>query len=182
MESAGSAMAGAAGGIGLAWLVLERVEDALLALPLRVGVVEVDARVAATMVVIALIIAAVSALVPARFVTDVRLSHLLRGDALYAGVGRIALLNAFIAVQVCLTTVVLAVSGMLLDSLVRVSTVDLGFDGRNVTMARMVLSPGRYRAAEQRVHFHDALAERLRSLPGVLSVGSIDMPPLGRAS
>jgi putative ABC transport system permease protein len=62
---------------------------------------------------------------------------------------------------------------------VRLGAVEPGFDPRDVVWAEVALPPGAYATAPARLAFFDDLVARLRSLPGVVSVGGIEGRPLG---
>jgi putative ABC transport system permease protein len=85
-----------------------------------------------------------------------------------------------VAAQLAMTLLLLVGAGLEGRSLLRVLSVDPGFQTERVVTVDLAL-PEAWGAAEkvQRVHFIDALFDRLRVLPGVSDVGGTDALPLG---
>jgi predicted permease len=84
-----------------------------------------------------------------------------------------------VASQMALSLVVLAAAGLLLRSFVKLVTLDIGFDRANVLMmhANDRTNPAEMPAKKQLVAW-DEIERRLRSLPGVVSVGRSVMTPI----
>lgn len=96
-----------------------------------------------------------------------------------AGTGRrLTVRGLLVVAEVALALVLLAGAGLFLRSFQRVQTVDPGFDPDRLLIARLSLPRGRYSDAATLVRFHESLSERLRSLPGVESVGVVSLLPL----
>ncbi len=72
-----------------------------------------------------------------------------------------------VAGQMALCASLLAGAGLLARSLWEMTTAPLGFDAAGVLTSRFRLSTPDYPTLEARARFHEQLAERLRSLPGV---------------
>lgn len=77
--------------------------------------------------------------------------------------------------EVAAGVVLLAAAGLLLNSFSRLTSVDRGFDARDVYTFRIGL-PGSYQPAARRA-FHEQFAEGLRRIPGVTSAGALDFLP-----
>jgi predicted permease len=108
--------------------------------------------------------------------TDVN-DALKNGSARPAGFGSLVSKSALVVVEVALTMILLAGAGLTLKSFERLSATRSGVDPENVLTARFNI-PG---AGSQQ--FFDQLNQRVAALPGVLSAGLIDCPPLaGRCS
>jgi putative ABC transport system permease protein len=82
-----------------------------------------------------------------------------------------------VASQVALSLVLLVASGLFLRSLVKLVTMDLGFDRNNVLIVRANLHTAKVTPERQPAMF-DQLEKRLRSIPGVLSAGRSVMTPV----
>ncbi len=102
---------------------------------------------------------------------------------LMAGAGRRSVMPwsrrtgpALITIEVALAVVLLIGSGLLLRSLDRLLSVDLGFQPEAVQM--LEASPATNAKAVW-ADYYPALLERLRALPGVEAAGATDSPPLG---
>jgi predicted permease len=84
-----------------------------------------------------------------------------------------------VASQVALSLVLLMVAGLFLRSLMNLVTLDLGFDRSNVLLMTAILKPITV-APDQRLALYQEIEARLRSLPGVVSVGSTQRTPVTR--
>ena len=84
---------------------------------------------------------------------------------------RLRIREWLVAGQVALSLVLLVGAGLLLKSLVRMASVDKGFDSRAVTTANIQLPDNRYNSQERQTAFYRAVNERLAALPGVSAAG-----------
>jgi predicted permease len=82
-----------------------------------------------------------------------------------------------VASQLALSLVLLVASGLFLRSLVKLVTMDAGFDRNNVLIVRTNLHNARV-APERQPAVFDEVETRLRSLPGVISAGRSVMTPV----
>jgi predicted permease len=82
-----------------------------------------------------------------------------------------------VVLQVALSLLLLAGTGLMIRSLVRLLRVDPGFEPARVAMAGVTL-PRRDYPAERREAFYDELVRRAAALPGVQSVGLSNGLPL----
>ena len=76
--------------------------------------------------------------------------------------------GALVAVEACLSVVLLAGAGLLLKSFVKLQAVNPGYNPEHVLSMRVTLPPSKYRNA----------IERLRALPGVRSAAAVSRLPL----
>lgn len=138
----------------------------------------VDWRAAAVCLGVALVVAAcVGALPAARGVADVQ-SLREGGRGTTAGRGRVNARHALVVGQVALALVLLAGSGLLLESVRRLRAVQPGFAVDGVLTANVVMSsPGSVSDARATAFWH-ALEIRLAALPGVVAVGATERVPL----
>jgi putative ABC transport system permease protein len=82
-----------------------------------------------------------------------------------------------VASQVALSLVLLVASGLFLRSLVKLVTMDVGFDRNNVLLAHANLHNAKVPSAQQPAMF-DEVESRLRTLPGVISASRSVMTPV----
>jgi putative ABC transport system permease protein len=82
-----------------------------------------------------------------------------------------------VASQVALSLVLLVASGLFLRSLVKLVTMDVGFDRNNVLIVRANLHHAKVPAEQQPAMF-DEIEGRLRTLPGVVSASRSVMTPV----
>jgi putative ABC transport system permease protein len=80
--------------------------------------------------------------------------------------------------ELALAVVLLVAAGLLVRSFNKLVAVDLGFDRENVLTARIALPRSVYAKPEQVQAFYDDLLQRVQSLPGVESAGTINHTPL----
>jgi len=82
--------------------------------------------------------------------------------------------NVLVVAEVALSLVLLIGAGLLLRSFDELSKVSKGFDPANVLTFDLSLPASRYAKPEQQVTFVQRLTERLKALPAVDSVGTIN--------
>jgi predicted permease len=85
--------------------------------------------------------------------------------------------RVLVVAEVSLAVVLLVGAGVLLSSLQRLRSLDLGVDAQDVWTFQVHLPDARYAEPAERVRFYAALHERVRSIPGVESVGAASRLP-----
>jgi putative ABC transport system permease protein len=83
-----------------------------------------------------------------------------------------------VVAELALAVVLLLAAGLLVRSFNKLVAVDLGFDRENVLTARINLPRSNYAKPAQVQAFYDDLLQRVKSLPGVQSAGTINHTPL----
>jgi len=94
-----------------------------------------------------------------------------------AGKGRGMARSAFVVLQMCLALVLLAGSGLLIRSFIRLVGVDPGFDASHVLTFKVTLPGLKYGSDAKCQAFFQELLSRLSRLPGVRSVTMNSFPP-----
>src|SRR5213075_3529187 len=109
------------------------------------------------------------ALVPAIRASDVDLSNALKAEAggVLSGSSRSRLRSVLVLVQVSLSFILLAGTGLLLQSLIRMRNASRGFNTNVVSSVVDLFSAG-YKLDRAKI-FHTQLLDRVRTLPGVES-------------
>src|SRR5262249_45240301 len=79
--------------------------------------------------------------------------------------------------EVGLSLVLLIGAGLMIRSLWALHKVDPGVDTHNVLTARITLPREKYAKPEEQLAFYNAVVNRVRTLPGVDSAGTIDSLP-----
>jgi putative ABC transport system permease protein len=87
--------------------------------------------------------------------------------------------SALVVSEVTLALVLLVGAGLMMRSLLHLMDVKPGFDPQKLATLRLALPQARYSNDEQVVSFYSQLTRRLKSVPGVESVSTIDMMPMG---
>jgi putative ABC transport system permease protein len=102
------------------------------------------------------------------------------GKGVSGGFRKGRLRNALVIGEVALSLILLSGAGLLIRSFVRLQTVDLGFNPRNILVARLPFPKGRYRTAAEKQHFFGELLLRLGRMPGVVAATeTTTLPPYG---
>ncbi len=116
---------------------------------------------------------------PAIRSTRVSLTSAMKGSLAFEAEsrGRFRPGKWIVASQVALSLVLLVASGLFLRSLVKLVTMDVGFDRNNILIVRANLHNAKVPLEKQPAMF-DEIETRLHSLPGVVSVGRSVMTPV----
>ena len=86
--------------------------------------------------------------------------------------------KALVISEVALSLVLLIGAGLMIRSFWKLQNVDPGFDTRNALTMSVVLTWSRYPEPHQRLAFVDQAIEKIRAVPGVVSVGTTTKIPL----
>ena len=88
--------------------------------------------------------------------------------------------SSLVIVQVALSIVLLLGAGLLMRTFVKLVGVDLGFDPKNVLVAGIAFPPQRNASADSQGTAYRQIADRLATVPGVVSVAiATSFPPFG---
>jgi len=86
-------------------------------------------------------------------------------------------LNWFVVAQLALSLMLLVGSGLMIKSLLRLQSVNPGFDPDNVLTVSVSLPRAKYPEPQKKIDFFQQLLGRVRQLPGVRSAGMGSGPP-----
>ena len=118
-------------------------------------------------------------LVPAWRASQIDLNEVLKrsGRSVAPGTGH-RTSKWLVVGQVMLSMILLTSAGLLMESIVRLGSVPLGFRSDHLVTAGVTLPPATYSEANQRVTFYGRLVENLAALPGVEGVALCSsLPP-----
>jgi putative ABC transport system permease protein len=87
--------------------------------------------------------------------------------------------RALVVAQVALAVVLLSAAGLMLNSVVKLSRVNAGFDPRQLLTFRLALTTQNYAAFPSRAAFGSDVLQRLAAIPGVRHAALISSIPLG---
>ena len=96
--------------------------------------------------------------------------------------GRRIAVKTLVVIEVALALTLLAGAGLLLKSLHRLTSTDLGFNTRNLLTMRLDLRSARYALPQARAQFGALLVDKLRQRPGIESATLWGPSMLGRAT
>jgi putative ABC transport system permease protein len=180
-----SLVLGAAGGVAAIALVIAGQQYLIpqlagaLDMP-RLAEVGIDARVLGFTALVTFVVTVLFGLAPALTAAEAGPAAALREAAVGSFTKRRARLRgALIVGQVALATVLLIGAGLLARSMWELQRTDLGFRPEQVVTMRFSLVGGSFPDMARRNQAMDEIYERVRGLPGVVSVGTVNWLPLG---
>jgi putative ABC transport system permease protein len=169
-ESLLLSLLGGAAGLALGYGALDLIRSFLPASLHLADTIRIDPAVLAFTLAVAIACGVVTGLAPVFSQGPTRLDETLK-----EGSGRTTepgshhrLHRALVIAEVAIAMVLLAGSGLLIRSFVRMATLDPGFDPDGVLTLRIAL-PARKYAEQTRVPFYSQLLERAAAIPGVQS-------------
>src|SRR5262249_16458691 len=92
-------------------------------------------------------------------------------SGLHGSTGRRKMIRVVIAVQVALSAVLVTSSFLFTGSLIRLNSLDTGFDRDRLLTVTPNLSLAGYREGPEQVHLGERIMERIGGMPGVKAVG-----------
>jgi putative ABC transport system permease protein len=147
----------------------------------RVKEVGVDRYVLGFTLLISILTGALFGLVPALQSSKPDLNETLkegsRGSS--ENLGRGSLRRLLVVFEIAAALVLLIGAGLMVKSFLRLSEVNAGFNPRNVLTMMLSLPRAKYKEPRSQAAFFQEALERIKSLPGVESVGAINDLPLG---
>jgi len=173
-------LAGAAAGVWVAGASLAIfVRTAPHDLP-RVEDVALDARVLVFAALVAAAAAILVALLPAWHVASRDVQPVLRAGATVIGADRagMRMRSSLMALQVAISVTLLAVTGLLGASLMRVMAIEPGFSPERVVAIPVALPAARYPDDRSRIAVYDRILNDVRNVPAVITVSPTSMLPL----
>ncbi|MCP3102295.1 ABC transporter permease [Myxococcus sp. K15C18031901] len=145
----------------------------------RLETVGVDGVVLAFTALLSVLTALGCGLLPALGGTEWALHAALKGAAFSGSRSGLRLRGLLVVAQTAFALVLMVGAALLVNSLVRLTRVDPGFEARGLLTVALDLPASRYPMSSARVSdFYASLEERLRGLPGVLSVSTAEVLPL----
>jgi putative ABC transport system permease protein len=182
-ESVLLAVAGASIGLVIAYWAV----PALLAMTPPGYVITEEVRIDGTVLLVTIGIAVVTGLLfglaPALSLTRHDLVEAFKDDGgrATAGRGSALLRKALVVAEVAICTLLLVGAGLLIQTFLRLRSIDPGFDPTGVLTARMSLQGERYANPQTLNRFYDEGLDRIRRLPGVRAAAVVNGVPIERA-
>ena len=178
-ESLVLALCGGVIGLSLAlWGTRALVASAADRLP-AAGQVTVDATVLLTALLVTIACGVVFGLVPALAASrSIQLGLKDAGRGASGGVARHRMRTILVTGQLALAVMLLVGAGLLVRSLNRLQSRDLGYSIESTLTFEIILVGNRYDSEAAQDQFFDGLYARLRALPGVVAVGGSGNIPM----
>ena len=137
----------------------------------RTANIQLDSVVLGFTMAVSVVTGFLFGLIPALGVSRTDLSTALKSGAAVTGGRSSRTRAALVTVQVALSMILVIGATLLMQTMLRLYAVDLHFNPENVLSVQMSLSPLRYDTNRKRVRFADEMLERVKSQPGIRSVG-----------
>jgi predicted permease len=167
-------------GTALAWGLL-RVFVALAPANFpRMAAIAIDLRVLGFSLAIAIVVALLTALVPAVHLLRSDLNHAVRaGGSRSATAGRArSASRALVVSEVALALALTATAGLMVKSLMRLHSQDLGWTREPVLTFSVGVPPFVANANDAIIRFHSEFLARIRAIPGVKYASAITLLPI----
>ncbi len=142
--------------------------------------VRIDTTVLLFVTAITVLATIVAGLVPALRASRTDLAAIMNDEGRSTGLRLGRLSRGLVVAEMALSFGLLVVSTLMIQSIVNIQTLDLGFDASHIWGGRVTMVATDYPDEDRRRQFAEALLPRLQALPGVESVTlSTAMPPAG---
>ncbi|MEX2179268.1 MAG: ABC transporter permease [Gemmatimonadaceae bacterium] len=175
------AIGGGVAGVVIAALALPTLVAQLPASLPRLASIRLDWQVLALVAFVVLLVAVVMGMVPALQAGRRGLFDAIRGGARSGGGGtpHHRTRAGLVVAEVALAMMLLVGASLLGRSLVRLLSVDMGFDPSGLITMEVQATGTAYETAGQVYGNHDRIREAVRAVPGVIDVGLTSQLPLG---
>lgn len=139
----------------------------------------IDASILAFSFGLSLLTGLIFGLAPALQSSKLDLNEALKegGRQTSAGSGH-RLRSAMVVSEIALAVVLLIGAGLMMKSLLRLLQTNIGFQTENLLTMTVILPPSKYTEDNQQINFNDQLRQRVQSLPGVASAGTVNILPV----
>jgi len=143
----------------------------------RAGDIRLDLTVLGVVLAVSILASLLASLGPVLLATRPSLNVLLRQAGQEAAGSRTVALSALVAIQVALAVVLGIGAGLMLRSMWNLQRVDPGFTAGRVLTFRLQTTSS-YRALDRGLPYLQDVVDRVKALPGVVSVGAINHLPM----
>jgi len=180
MEVVPLVVAGGICGVLLAYWLLSLLVPLLPSTMPRLEAIQMDWRVMLFAGAILIGTAATAGIAPAFQVMRWNINQVLResGRTTISGGGAARLRGGLVVSQIAAVIILMVVSALLIRSFVALQKVDPGFRTNNILSVHLALSESHLRDNAAFGRFCKSIVERVRALPGVVSVGMVNRLPL----
>jgi putative ABC transport system permease protein len=141
--------------------------------------INLDGRVLAFTIGVSVLTGIIFGLVPALQSSKPDLNETLKDAGRGSTGSRHLFRSGLVVSEVALTLVLLIGAGLMIRSFYHLQQVDPGFNDDHLLTFNISLPPKKYPEEAQKINFYEQLAEKIRALPGVQTVGVSSGLPLG---
>jgi putative ABC transport system permease protein len=170
-------LAGAAGGVLLAWWILRILLPFLPANTPRVESIGLHGPVLAFAVIVSLAVVLLAGILPARVASNSQLAQALQQESRTVA-GGVRTRNLLVVAQIAVTIVVLFSGSLFARSLGALLKVNPGLSAPNVLTMHLAVTRAKYLKDVQVSAYYDRLLQRIRNVPGVTAAGIVNRLPL----
>jgi putative ABC transport system permease protein len=191
-ESLIVAVMGSFAGLAIGRVLLRLILRQLAALPIvlpHLQRVAMNGRVLVFNAAVCLILACICSLAPLVLASRTDVQTVLRGGQADAGRRSTRLFSVLIASEAAFAFLLLAGSGLLIRSLIRLQSADTGFHTDHVLTMRVPIGTqiqsnpaGKYDTRARQIEFYRQVLDRLAIVPGVRAVAVVNNLPLSEAN
>ena len=178
-ESLLLALIGAVGGLLLAVGGLQLMRQLGETTIPRMDEVRLDALALAYTVLISIVSGVLFGLLPAVRASRSDVAETLKAGGRVAGSGAIGqgARSLLVIAEVSLSLILLVGAGLLIQSFLRLRSVDMGFDARGLAVVPVRLPEVAYPDPERAARYFGEVLERVRQVPGVASAAAVSVAP-----
>jgi putative ABC transport system permease protein len=145
---------------------------------LRLSNIGVDYRVLGFTFAVSILTALIFGLAPALETSSPNLNESLKEGKGTMGGGRShRFRNIFVVAEISLALLLLIGSGLLIQSFIKLQSINPGFNPDNLLTVSLILPSSKYQKGPQVIGFYKQLLERIEKLPGVRSASAISFLP-----
>ncbi len=179
-ESIVLSIIGGALGLILAITVVRSLGHSISAVLAGIGPLTINGRVFLITAVVSILTGIFSGSIPLVQVINKGMGDHLNSQARAGtGLARTRLRTVLVIGQIGLAVVLVVGAGLMLQSILRLRNVDLGFRADQVLIARLSALPtGRYDTTTKMKNFYEGVLDKVSDLPDVRSAGFSSSPPL----
>ena len=176
-ESLVLSIVGGAAGLAIAWWILATLVHLVPGGLPRVESIHMDAAVVSFAIAVVFVTAVAASLPPAMVSLRADIVSRLRRDAhvVTGGAGRGR--RTLVVVQVASAVILVAAAGLLLRSVLRLESVDLGVAADRLVLLELYMPPAKYAGGPQHAQFLDAAIARFEAVPSISSATPVNVPP-----
>jgi predicted permease len=170
-------VAGAIGGVLLAWCFLKVLIPFLPATTPRVDTIGLNGPVLAFACATSFAVVLMAGLFPARIYSRGNFAEALQQSSRTV-TGRGGVRDSLIIAQVALTLIVLFGGALFARSLQALLRVSPGFSTQSVLTMHMTVTRAKYKTDQEASSYQERLLDRIRTIPGVIAAGMVNRLPL----